>query len=72
MKFKTITYGMHNVFVHSNKLFALFKRLDGFRKLRAEFNFTRNSPMSAGDRRGKKLNSLLNIVDKQCSGGWCG
>lgn len=58
---------MHNIFVHSNKPFALFKRRDGYRKLRAELNFTRNSPMSVRDRRRKKINSLLNFVDKQCS-----
>lgn len=59
---------MQTIFVYSNKPFALFKRRDGYRKLRAELNFTRNLPMSARDRRRKRINSLLNFVDKQCSG----
>lgn len=48
LKIKTIQIALHNIRINDqfNKAFALFKRLDEFRKLRVECNFTSNSPVS--------------------------
>lgn len=55
---------MHNVYVRSNKLFALFKRLDGFWAGRREYNFTRfirGPTPTPGMYSSKKFINHLNI-----------